>query len=39
MDVMRQAAQILRIEANAVKDNPLYLNGFSEIVSSGNFHA
>ena len=39
MDVMRQAAQTLRIEANAATDNPLFLNGISKIVSGGNFHA
>ncbi len=39
MDVMRQAAQTLRIEANAATDNPLVLTGISKIVSGGNFHA
>ncbi len=38
MELMRQAAQILVIEANAVTDNPLVLYG-GEIVSGGNFHA
>jgi len=38
MGLMRQAAQILVVEANAVTDNPLVLYG-GEIVSGGNFHA
>ena len=38
MGLMRQAAQILVVEANAVTDNPLVLQG-GEIVSGGNFHA
>ena len=38
MELMRQAAQILVVEANAVTDNPLVLYG-GEIVSGGNFHA
>ena len=37
LDLMRQAAATLRIEANAVTDNPLVLEG--GIVSGGNFHA
>lgn len=38
MDVIRQAARTLEIEANAATDNPLVLaNG--QIVSGGNFHA
>ncbi|MBI1171433.1 histidine ammonia-lyase [bacterium] len=38
MDILRQAARTLEIEANAATDNPLVLaNG--QIVSGGNFHA
>ncbi|MES0828330.1 histidine ammonia-lyase [Ruegeria sp. SCP11] len=37
MDVMRQAAATLEIEANAATDNPLVLE--DGIVSGGNFHA
>lgn len=39
MDVLRQAAATLQIEANAATDNPLYLSGAGIIVSGGNFHA
>ncbi len=39
MDVMRQAARTLEIEANAATDNPLVLTGVGRIVSGGNFHA
>ncbi len=39
MDVMRQAATTLEIEANAATDNPLVLSGVDMIVSGGNFHA
>lgn len=38
MDVLRMAANTLRIEANAVTDNPLVLSD-GQIVSGGNFHA
>jgi len=38
LDIMRQAARVLEIEANAVTDNPLVL-GDGSIVSGGNFHA
>ncbi|NOX39667.1 MAG: histidine ammonia-lyase [Alphaproteobacteria bacterium] len=38
LDVLRQAANVLEIEANAVTDNPLVLPDGS-IVSGGNFHA
>jgi histidine ammonia-lyase len=38
MDVMRQAARTLEIEANAATDNPLVLSD-GQIVSGGNFHA
>ncbi|CAD0186214.1 Histidine ammonia-lyase [Ruegeria sp. THAF57] len=37
MDVMRQAATTLGIEANAATDNPLVLE--DAILSGGNFHA
>lgn len=38
MDVLRQAANTLEIEANAATDNPLVLAD-GQIVSGGNFHA
>lgn len=38
IDVLRQAAHVLEVEANAVTDNPLVLSDGS-IVSGGNFHA
>ena len=38
LDVLRQAAQTLTTEANAVTDNPLVLSDGS-VVSGGNFHA
>lgn len=38
LDLLRQAARTLKIEANAVTDNPLVLDDGS-IVSGGNFHA
>jgi histidine ammonia-lyase len=37
LDLLRHAARIIRIEANAVTDNPLTFGG--EILSGGNFHA
>jgi histidine ammonia-lyase len=39
MDVIRQAARTLEIEANAATDNPLVLVDDGQIVSGGNFHA
>ena len=39
MDVLRQAAVTLEIEANAATDNPLVLTKAGLIVSGGNFHA
>lgn len=39
MDVLRQAARTLQIEANAATDNPLVLQEPELIVSGGNFHA
>ena len=38
MDILRQAAVTLEIEANAATDNPLVLSN-GQIVSGGNFHA
>ncbi|APX23008.1 MAG: histidine ammonia-lyase [Rhodobacteraceae bacterium] len=38
LDLLRQAARTLEIEANAATDNPLVLSDGS-IVSGGNFHA
>lgn len=38
LDVLRQAARTLEIEANAVTDNPLVLSD-GRAVSGGNFHA
>lgn len=39
VDLLRQVAQTLEIEANAVTDNPLVLTSTGTIVSGGNFHA
>ena len=39
LDLLRMTARTLRIEANAVTDNPLVLTGDGKIVSGGNFHA
>jgi histidine ammonia-lyase len=39
LDVMRQAATTLAIEANGVSDNPLVLADTGEVISGGNFHA
>lgn len=38
LDVLRQAARTLQIEANAATDNPLVLTN-GDVVSGGNFHA
>ena len=38
LDLLRQAARTLVVEANAVTDNPLVLSDGS-VVSGGNFHA
>ena len=38
IDLLRQAGETLRIEANAATDNPLVLSN-DEIISGGNFHA
>lgn len=39
LDVMRQAARTLEIEANGVSDNPLVFSDTGEALSGGNFHA
>ncbi|MBT5835475.1 MAG: histidine ammonia-lyase [Deltaproteobacteria bacterium] len=38
LDLLRQAAKTLAVEANAVTDNPLVLSE-GKIISGGNFHA
>ncbi|WP_336744151.1 histidine ammonia-lyase [Aureimonas altamirensis] len=38
LDLLRQAGRTLRIEANAVTDNPLVLSD-GQVLSGGNFHA
>jgi len=39
LDVLRQAAATLGIEANGVSDNPLIFTDTDEALSGGNFHA
>lgn len=39
LDQLRNAAQIIETEANAVSDNPLIFTGEDDILSGGNFHA
>ena len=39
LDVIRQAATTLEIEANGVSDNPLVFTDTGEALSGGNFHA
>jgi histidine ammonia-lyase len=39
LDLLRQAAHTLAIEANGVSDNPLVLTAEGEVLSGGNFHA
>lgn len=39
LDALRCAAEIVRIEANAVTDNPLVFPETGEVLSGGNFHA
>jgi histidine ammonia-lyase len=39
LDLLRQAASTLGIEANGVSDNPLILADTDESLSGGNFHA
>ncbi|MFM5954792.1 MAG: aromatic amino acid lyase, partial [Novosphingobium sp.] len=39
LDLLRQAANTLLIEANGVSDNPLIFSETDEALSGGNFHA
>jgi histidine ammonia-lyase len=39
LTVLRQAAEVLAVEANGVTDNPLVFAETDEVVSGGNFHA
>ena len=39
LDLLRQAAHTLAIEANGVSDNPLIIAETDEALSGGNFHA
>ncbi len=39
LDLLRQAARTLAIEANGVSDNPLVFTATGEVISGGNFHA
>ncbi len=39
LDLLRQAAHTLEIEANSVSDNPLIFADTDEALSGGNFHA
>lgn len=39
LDLLRNAAQTLEIEANAVTDNPVVFPDADEALSGGNFHA
>ncbi|MEW6167704.1 MAG: histidine ammonia-lyase [Pseudomonadota bacterium] len=39
LDLIRNAARTLLIEANAVTDNPLVFDDTGEVISGGNFHA
>ncbi len=39
LDQLKNAAQIIEIEANAVSDNPLIFVDEGDILSGGNFHA
>jgi len=38
LDLLRQSAATLAIEANGVSDNPLVLADTAEVLSGGNFH-
>jgi histidine ammonia-lyase len=38
VDLLRMAAGTLRVEANAVTDNPLVIDELDRIISGGNFH-
>ncbi len=39
LDLLRQSASTLAIEANGVSDNPLVFSSTDEVISGGNFHA
>jgi histidine ammonia-lyase len=39
LDAMEHAAEVLRVEANGVTDNPLVFPDTGESLSGGNFHA
>jgi histidine ammonia-lyase len=39
LDLLRQAAATLAVEANGVSDNPLVFADTGEVISGGNFHA
>ena len=39
LDLLRQAATTLAIEANGVTDNPLVFTATGDVISGGNFHA
>jgi len=39
LDIIRNSARTLEIEANAVTDNPLIFTDTNEAISGGNFHA
>jgi histidine ammonia-lyase len=39
LDLLRQTGRTLKIEANAVTDNPLVILADNSIISGGNFHA
>ncbi len=39
LDIIRNVANTLRIEANAVTDNPLLFTDSGDVLSGGNFHA
>jgi histidine ammonia-lyase len=39
LDILRQAAAMLAIEANGVSDNPLVFTDTGDVISGGNFHA
>ncbi len=39
LNQLRNAAQVLEVEANAVSDNPLVFAAEGDVLSGGNFHA
>jgi len=39
LDLLRQCAATLEVEANAVSDNPLIFTATGDVISGGNFHA